>query len=68
MQKLVLASNNTGKVKEFQALLAPLNFQVIPSLFRHASTEILLIKHPVVMALGMILTSFCKNKIALQPS
>ncbi|MBU3617540.1 RdgB/HAM1 family non-canonical purine NTP pyrophosphatase [Polynucleobacter sp. JS-Polo-80-F4] len=30
MQKLVLASNNTGKVKEFQALLAPLNFQVIP--------------------------------------
>ncbi|MBU3563178.1 RdgB/HAM1 family non-canonical purine NTP pyrophosphatase [Polynucleobacter sp. Tro8-14-1] len=30
MQKLVLASNNTGKVKEFEALLAPLNFQVIP--------------------------------------
>ena len=30
MQKLVLASNNVGKVKEFQALLAPLNFQVIP--------------------------------------
>jgi XTP/dITP diphosphohydrolase len=30
MQKLVLASNNAGKVKEFQALLAPLNFQVIP--------------------------------------
>lgn len=30
MQKLVLASNNSGKVKEFQALLAPLNFQVIP--------------------------------------
>jgi XTP/dITP diphosphohydrolase len=30
MQKLVLASNNTGKVKEFQALLAPLNYQVIP--------------------------------------
>ena len=30
MQKLVLASNNIGKVKEFQALLAPLNFQVIP--------------------------------------
>lgn len=29
MQKLVLASNNAGKVKEFQALLAPLNFQVI---------------------------------------
>lgn len=30
MQKLVLASNNAGKVKEFQALLAPLDFQVIP--------------------------------------
>lgn len=30
MQKLVLASNNPGKVREFQALLAPLNFQVIP--------------------------------------
>lgn len=30
MQKLVLASNNVGKVKEFQALLAPLNFQIIP--------------------------------------
>ena len=29
MQKLVLASNNAGKVREFQALLAPLNFQVI---------------------------------------
>jgi XTP/dITP diphosphohydrolase len=29
MQKLILASNNAGKVKEFQALLAPLNFQVI---------------------------------------
>lgn len=29
MQKLVLASNNAGKVKEFQALLAPLNFEVI---------------------------------------
>ncbi len=29
MQKLVLASNNAGKLKEFQALLAPLNFQVI---------------------------------------
>jgi len=26
MQKLVLASNNAGKVKEFQALLAPLQF------------------------------------------
>jgi XTP/dITP diphosphohydrolase len=30
MQKLVLASNNAGKVKEFQALLAPLQFKVIP--------------------------------------
>lgn len=30
MQKLVLASNNAGKVKEFQALLAPLQFEVIP--------------------------------------
>ena len=30
MQKLVLASNNAGKVKEFQALLAPLNFEIIP--------------------------------------
>jgi len=30
MQKLVLSSNNVGKVKEFQALLAPLNFQVVP--------------------------------------
>jgi len=30
MQKLVLASNNPGKVKEFKALLAPLNFDVIP--------------------------------------
>lgn len=30
MQKLVLASNNAGKVKEFQALLVPLNFQVVP--------------------------------------
>ena len=30
MQKLVLASNNAGKVREFQALLAPLNFQVLP--------------------------------------
>ena len=29
MQKLVLASNNAGKVKEFQALLAPLSFEVI---------------------------------------
>lgn len=30
MQKLVLASNNAGKVKEFQALLAPLQFELIP--------------------------------------
>ena len=30
MQKLVLASNNAGKVKEFKELLAPLNFEVIP--------------------------------------
>lgn len=30
MQKLVLASNNAGKVREFAALLAPLKFQVIP--------------------------------------
>ena len=30
MKKLVLASNNDGKVREFQALLAPLNFEVIP--------------------------------------
>ena len=30
MQKLVLASNNAGKVREFQALLAPLDFEVIP--------------------------------------
>ena len=30
MQKLVLASDNAGKVKEFQALLGPLNFELIP--------------------------------------
>jgi XTP/dITP diphosphohydrolase len=30
MQKLVLASNNSGKLREFQALLAPLQFEVIP--------------------------------------
>jgi XTP/dITP diphosphohydrolase len=30
MQKLVLASNNAGKLREFQALLAPMNFEVIP--------------------------------------
>lgn len=29
MQKLVLASNNAGKLREFQALLAPLHFEVI---------------------------------------
>lgn len=29
MQKLVLASNNAGKLREFQALLAPLDFIVI---------------------------------------
>jgi XTP/dITP diphosphohydrolase len=30
MRKLVLASNNAGKVKEFQALLGRLNFEIIP--------------------------------------
>jgi XTP/dITP diphosphohydrolase len=30
MKKLVLASNNTGKLREFQALLAPLGWDVIP--------------------------------------
>ena len=30
MQKLVLASNNAGKLKEFQALLVPFHFEVIP--------------------------------------
>lgn len=30
MKKLVLASNNTGKLREFQALLAPLGWTVIP--------------------------------------
>ncbi|WP_286298624.1 RdgB/HAM1 family non-canonical purine NTP pyrophosphatase [Polynucleobacter sp. TUM22923] len=30
MQKLVLASNNAGKVREFQELLVPFHFQVIP--------------------------------------
>jgi XTP/dITP diphosphohydrolase len=30
MHKLVLASNNVGKLKEFQALLAPFHFEVIP--------------------------------------
>ena len=30
VQKLVLASNNAGKVREFQELLASFNFQIIP--------------------------------------
>ncbi|MEC5384770.1 RdgB/HAM1 family non-canonical purine NTP pyrophosphatase [Uliginosibacterium sp. H3] len=30
MRKLVLASNNAGKLREFQALLAPLGWEVIP--------------------------------------
>ena len=30
MQKLVLASNSADKVREFQELLAPFQFQVIP--------------------------------------
>lgn len=30
VQKLVLASNNAGKVREFQELLAPFDFDVIP--------------------------------------
>lgn len=30
MKKLVLASNNPGKLREFQALLAPLGWEVIP--------------------------------------
>ena len=30
MQKLVLASNNPGKLKEFSELLAPFEFEVIP--------------------------------------
>jgi len=30
VQKLVLASNNAGKVREFQELLAPFHFEVIP--------------------------------------
>ena len=30
MKKLVLASNNAGKLLEFQALLTPLHFEVIP--------------------------------------
>jgi len=30
MQRLVLASNNSGKLREFSALLAPLGFDVVP--------------------------------------
>ncbi|HQR83291.1 MAG: non-canonical purine NTP pyrophosphatase, RdgB/HAM1 family [Polynucleobacter sp. 24-46-87] len=30
MQKLVLASNNAGKLREFQELLAPFQYEVIP--------------------------------------
>ena len=30
MKKLVLASNNAGKLREFAALLAPLDFEVLP--------------------------------------
>ncbi len=30
MQKLVLASSNSGKLREFAELLAPLNFQLVP--------------------------------------
>ena len=30
VQKLVLASNNAGKVREFQELLAPFHFEIIP--------------------------------------
>jgi XTP/dITP diphosphohydrolase len=30
MQKLALASNNAGKLREFKELLAPLDFEVIP--------------------------------------
>ncbi|WP_018608612.1 RdgB/HAM1 family non-canonical purine NTP pyrophosphatase [Uliginosibacterium gangwonense] len=30
MKKLVMASNNVGKLREFQALLAPLGWEVIP--------------------------------------
>lgn len=32
MKKIVLASNNTGKLREFQALLAPLGWTVIPQI------------------------------------
>jgi XTP/dITP diphosphohydrolase len=30
MKKIVLASNNAGKLREFQVLLAPINFEIIP--------------------------------------
>jgi len=30
MQRLVLASNNSGKLREFSALLAPLGFDIVP--------------------------------------
>src|SRR5690348_10838535 len=30
MKQLVMASNNSGKLREFQALLAPLGWEVIP--------------------------------------
>jgi len=30
MKKLVMASNNVGKLREFQALLAPLGWEVVP--------------------------------------
>ncbi|MGC3962253.1 MAG: RdgB/HAM1 family non-canonical purine NTP pyrophosphatase [Rhodocyclaceae bacterium] len=30
MRKLVMASNNAGKLREFQALLAPLGWEVVP--------------------------------------
>ena len=30
MQKLILASNNSGKLREFSQLLAPLNFALLP--------------------------------------
>jgi XTP/dITP diphosphohydrolase len=34
-QKIVLASNNTGKVKEIQALLADRNFEIVPQSVFH---------------------------------
>ena len=38
--KVVLASNNAGKVKEFNELLAPLGFEVLPqSLFGISSCD-----------------------------